>query len=58
MLIELNRNPSGRISNIVFGLASVIDGFIRIISFGYLHTRLPITVSKYQAKYSIQKSNR
>jgi hypothetical protein len=49
-MIERNRNPIGRLGNIVFGLATLADGLIRVISLGYLHTRFPVNLSKSQTK--------
>ena len=44
--VERNRHPAGRAFNTLFGLCQVADGFIRIVSLGYLHTRLTSTVAR------------
>lgn len=50
MSIERNRNPTGRIANVVFGLATLGDGLVRVLSFGFLHTCWPLNVAAYQSK--------
>lgn len=45
-MIERNRHPAGRLYNMLFGLCEVADGLIRVVSLGYLHSRLPLTASK------------
>lgn len=45
-MIERNRHPAGRVFNTLFGLCQVADGFIRVLSLGYLHSRLTLTVSR------------
>jgi hypothetical protein len=54
-MIERNRAASGRVGNVVFGLACVGDGLVRVLSLGFLHTRLTLTVSKYQTKRHIMR---
>jgi hypothetical protein len=49
-MIERNKHHAGRIGNILFGVASILDGLVRVLSFGFLHTRFPIELSKAQAK--------
>lgn len=49
-MIERNRNPTGRLNNIAFGLATIADGLIRVISLGWLHTRFPLYLSKRQTE--------
>ena len=53
-MIEKNRHPGGRLGNLLFGVACIVDGLVRTISIGFLHTRLPCEVSKYQAKIMIR----
>ena len=53
--IERNLHPAGRVSNIKFGLAQVADGIVRVLSLGYLHTSIPVTVSRNQARRMIAK---
>ncbi|MGY2488264.1 hypothetical protein [Cupriavidus sp. CP313] len=54
-MIERNRHAAGRISNMAFGAATVIDGFVRVLSLGYLHTRLPLNVAKWQTRAVIRR---
>ena len=44
--VERNRHPAGRAFNMLFGVCQVTDGFIRIVSLGYLHTRLTSAVTR------------
>jgi hypothetical protein len=53
-MIERNRHPSGRLWNLLFGLAQATDGLVRVLSLGFLHTRLPLVVSRSQASRSIR----
>lgn len=53
-MIERNKHPSGRLSNMLFGLAEVVDGLVRVVSFGFAHTRLTLIVSKWQTKKHIE----
>jgi hypothetical protein len=48
-MIERNRHPSGRVSNMIFGLCAITDGFVRVLSLGFLHSRFTLEWSKYQA---------
>lgn len=66
-MIERNHHPAGRVFNMLFGLCQVADGFIRVLSLGYLHSRLNLTASRkatekliYRRKSSsnIQKNSR
>jgi hypothetical protein len=54
-MIERNKNRAGRIGCMLFGLANIVDGLIRFLSFGFLHTRLPVELSKFQAKRGIKR---
>lgn len=54
-MIQLNKNVTGRMSNIVFGLAALIDGLVRVFSLGFLHTTLPISTSRKQTKAYFEK---
>lgn len=53
-MLERNRHPSGKISNILFGFAAIADGLVRVISFGFLHTRFTLELSKWQVKRLLQ----
>ena len=54
-MIERNRHPTGRLGNMAFGAANLIDGAVRVLSLGFLHTRLPLNVSRLQARASIRR---
>lgn len=64
-MFERNRNPSGLTGNIIFGLASILDGLIRVLSLGFFHGRhrfTPLRVTgrsmqKYLAKRSKREAN-
>jgi hypothetical protein len=58
VLIERNLNPAGRWSNMLFGLGGIVDGLIRVSSFGFLHTRICLVISRYQAKAAIDEAKK
>ena len=45
-LVERNRHPAGMAFNMLFGVCQVADGLVRIVSLGYLHTRLTSTAAR------------
>ncbi len=49
-MIERNKHHSGRLGNMIFGMANIVDGLTRVLSFGFLHTRLPGDLARVQAK--------
>lgn len=49
-MIERNRHAAGKLWNAAFGAAQVLDGLVRLISCGTLHTRLTLEVSRQQAQ--------
>lgn len=53
--IERNRHPAGRRWNFAFGAAEVVDGLVRVLSFGFLHTRWPVDVSRKQTEAMFRK---
>lgn len=57
-MIERNRNPAGRIFNLLFGLCEIADGFIRVISLGYLHSRFSLEMSKRAVKKHIARQKK
>lgn len=50
MFISRNLHPAGRGWNALFGAAQLVDGCVRVLSLGFLHTTLPLTVSRNQAR--------
>lgn len=54
MKIQRNKHPAGRISNMVFGLCSLCDGLVRLMSCGFLHTSLTLDWARYQATVQIR----
>ena len=55
-MIERNKTRIGY--TLVFGLAEIADGLVRLLSLGYYHTRFPLEASKREVYRSIvaQKS--
>lgn len=53
-MIQRNLNPAGRMGCIVFGLAQLLDGVVRVVSGGSLHTTAPLAVSREQSRRHIQ----
>lgn len=56
-MIEQNRHQAGRLWNMAFGLCAIVDGTVRVLSFGWLHTRLLTFVTRQQAKSLILRRN-
>ena len=54
-MIERDRHPAGKLFNMLFGVCQVADGFIRIVSLGYLHTRLTSTVARKATEKRISR---
>ena len=52
-MIERNLNAAGRRANVLFGVAELIDGLVRVLSAGFLHTRLTLIVSRWQMRRAI-----
>ena len=50
-----NRNPSGRLNNMGFGLCTIADGLVRVLSFGYLHTTFTLDYARNTAKAHFAK---
>lgn len=57
-MIHLNKHPAGRGWNVLFGLAVLIDGIVRILSLGYLHTTLSLIVTREQTRVLIKRMKR
>ena len=45
-LLHRNRNPAGLFVNIIFGIAEIADGLLRLASLGTVCSRLPLEVSR------------
>lgn len=50
MKIQRNRNPCGRMFVMLYGLVEVIDGLVRVFSFGFCHTTGPLDISRTQSR--------
>lgn len=46
MKIQRNLHPAGRINNIGFGLCAIVDGLVRVLSLGFLHTTLTVNYTR------------
>lgn len=57
-MIQFNRNPAGRLFNLLFGLSEIADGLIRVASLGYLHSRFALEVSKRAVKSHIARQKK
>jgi hypothetical protein len=53
--IQRNLHPAGRINNIHFGLCQLVDGLVRVLSFGFLHTRFPVDQARGVARRQLDK---
>ena len=54
-MIHLNKHPAGKAFNVLFGLASVVDGLIRVLSAGFLFSSATLWVSRVQSKHLLNK---
>lgn len=57
-IIRVNNHRSGRIGNMPFGILGVIDGLVRILSFGFLHTDLQLIWARRDAAHHIAKQKK
>ena len=55
MPLQRNRHPSGRISNMTFGLCNIADGLVRVLSFGFLHSTFALDHARRSAKNRINQ---
>lgn len=55
MKIQRNRHPAGRINNMVFGLCTIGDGLIRVLSFGFLHSTLAVDQTRRATKAMLER---
>lgn len=55
MYLERNRHPAGRLNNMAFGMYTIIDGLVRVVSCGFLHTTLTLAFARKTAAKRIQK---
>lgn len=53
-MIERNLNAAGRRANVLFGVAELLDGLVRVFSLGFLHTRLCLIVTRWQVRRAFQ----
>lgn len=58
MIVERNHHPAGRGWNMLFGLAQIADGLVRVGSLGFLHTRLSLIVARRQALFMLDHIKR
>lgn len=54
-MIERNRHPLGRVNNMAFGLCSIADGAVRVLSLGFLHSTFAIDQARNAARKHINK---
>ncbi len=57
-MIERNRSPYGPWGNFLFGLATLLEGIIRVFSLGFFHGNhkfTPLGVAREQARKSFKK---
>lgn len=57
-MIERNLNAAGRRANVIFGVAELVDGLIRVLSLGFFHTRLTLIVTRWQMRRAFQKARK
>ena len=54
-MIERNLNAAGRRANVLFGAVELVDGLVRVLSFGFFQTRLCLIVTRWQVRRAFQK---
>ena len=54
-MLFFNKNPAGKFWNALFGIAQIVDGIVRVLTFGYVATTLPLVTSRKQAETTIKK---
>ena len=54
MKIERNRNTDGNVGTILYGIVEILDGVVRVLSLGFLHTDFCVRYSGYLAKKRIE----
>lgn len=60
-MIQRNRAPYGRWGNFLFGLATLLEGLIRVLSLGYCHGNhrwTPLNVSRELTRKHFKKGTR
>ena len=50
MKIERNKLPDSRVPALLYGLVEILDGVVRVLSLGFLHTDFCVRYSGYLAK--------
>lgn len=55
VILFLSKNPNGKAGNIFYGLGEVVDGLIRALTFGFVATRIPLEIDKFQAMNVFKK---
>ena len=53
--IQINKHPMGRINNMHFGICCIIDGLVRVLSFGFLHSTFALDQTRNASKKQIEK---
>lgn len=54
-IFERNRNPAGRKHNFMFGLIQIVDGLVRVTTFGFMRTNLLNEFTRSMALRQINK---
>lgn len=53
--IQINKHPLGRINNIHFGLCCIADGFVRVLSLGFLHSTFTLDQTRNATRKQINQ---
>ena len=57
-MIFRNRHPGAWTFRLIFALAQITDGVVRLLSFGVLAIQFPVTVSRHHAKSAFARMKR
>lgn len=53
--ISVNKHPAGKMWAFAFGIASIIDGLVRVLSFGWLFSGCCLWVTREQSRVMIER---
>ena len=57
-IIHVNKHRDGKVGNMCFGVLGILDGIVRLFSFGFLHTDLQLRWARNSAARSITKQKK
>jgi len=58
MSIYVNKSPHGKVSSIGFGFNQILDGLVRVVSFGFLCSTFALDHARETARSKINRSSK